>query len=77
MNSPESSFDPYNVIIGGVRVDPMYIVKAFQITDMGVAQAIKKLLRHGSKHKSKTQDVRDAITSLERHEALEREFADS
>lgn len=63
--------DPYNVIIGGVRTDPMLIVKLYGITDMGIAQAIKKLLRCGKKHKSKAQDVRDAITSLERHEELE------
>ena len=65
--------DPYQITIGGVKADPMRIVKAYGITDMGIAQAVKKLLRCGRKHKTKAQDVREAITSLERWEEIESE----
>mgnify|MGYP006958841721 CR=1 FL=1 len=72
MSDPKENIDPYSVIIQGVKLDPMLIVAAYGITDMGIAQAIKKLLRCGRKHKNKAQDVREAITSLERHEEIER-----
>jgi hypothetical protein len=62
--------DPYNVQIGGVLADPYLIVQAYGITDMPIAQAIKKLLRCGRKHKTKAQDVEEAITSLQRWKEL-------
>lgn len=64
------SDDPYAVQIGGVRADPYLIVHAYGITDMAIAQAIKKLLRCGRKHKTKAQDVAEAITSLQRWQEL-------
>lgn len=66
----KSDNDPYAVEIGGVRADPYLIVQAYGITDMPIAQALKKLLRCGRKHKSKTQDVAEAITSLQRWQEL-------
>jgi len=65
--------DPYEIKIGGVKADPMRICRAYGITDMGIQQAIKKLLRCGRKHKSYEKDIREAITSLERVEAMNRE----
>jgi len=65
--------DPYQITIGGVKADPYRIAKAYGIDDPIIFQAIKKLLRCGRKHKSMTQDVREAITSLERWEQIEAE----
>ena len=62
--------DPYAVTIGGVIADPYRIARAFQISDPVIFQAVKKLLRSGRKHKDLAQDVREAITSLERWEAM-------
>ena len=45
------------------------------IEDPVIFQALKKLLRCGRKHKAKAADVREAITSLERWEAMNREDA--
>ena len=65
--------DPYQIQIGGVKADPYRIAKAYGIDDPIIFQAIKKLLRCGRKHKSRAQDVREAITSLERWEGIELE----
>jgi len=65
--------DPYQITIGGVKADPYRIAKAYGIDDPIIFQAIKKLLRCGRKHKSMAQDVREAITSLERWEEIEAE----
>ena len=63
--------DPYAVTIGGVKADPYRIARAYGITDPAIFQALKKLLRCGRKHKTIAEDVREAITSLERWEAIE------
>ena len=65
--------DPYQVIIGGVRADPYRVARAYDITDPVLFQALKKLLRCGRKHKDMATDIREAITSLERWEAMNRE----
>lgn len=65
--------DPYEVRIGGVKADPMRIIRAYEIDDMGVQQAIKKLLRLGRKHKTATQDKREAVTSLLRSIEMDEE----
>jgi hypothetical protein len=65
--------DPYQVKIGGVTADPYRIARAYGITDPVIFQALKKLLRFGRKHKSQAADVREAITSLERWEAMNAE----
>jgi len=65
--------DPYQITIGGVKADPYRIAKAYGIDNPIIFQAIKKLLRCGRKHKSMAQDVREAITSLERWEEIEAE----
>ena len=65
--------DPYQIQIGGVKADPYRIAKAYGIDDPIIFQAIKKLLRCGRKHKTRAQDVREAITSLERWEQIELE----
>ena len=62
--------DPYKVKIGGVVADPYQIAHYYGLNDPILFQALKKILRCGRKHKSKTQDVRDAITSLERWEEI-------
>lgn len=62
----KTAFDPYNVQWRGGKLDPMRVVDLFQVTEMGVSQAIKKLLRLGGKHKTKRKDLEEAITSLQR-----------
>lgn len=69
--------DPYNVRIGGIKADPYRIARAYGITDPVIFQALKKLLRAGRKHKDLATDVREAITSLERWEAMNAEDARS
>lgn len=69
------SVDPYAVEIGGVRADPYRIGRAYGVTDPVIFQAIKKLLRCGRKHKAMWMDVREAITTLERWEAMNAEDA--
>jgi hypothetical protein len=64
--------DIYQVKIGGVIADPYRIAKAYGL-DPVIAQAVKKLLRCGRKHKSQSADVREAITTLLRWEEMERE----
>ena len=61
--------DPYQIRIGGVIVDPYRIAREYDL-DPIIAQAVKKLLRCGRKHKTPAQDVREAITTLERWEAM-------
>lgn len=65
--------DPYEVRIGGVLADPYRIALAYEITHPALQQALKKILRCGRKHKSQVVDVREAITSLERWEAMNAE----
>ena len=67
------SGDPYQVHIGGVRADPYRIARVYGINDPVIFQALKKLLRCGRKHKDQATDVREAITSLERWEAMNKE----
>ena len=69
----DKAIDPYNVRIGGVLTDPYRVARAYGIEDPVIFQALKKLLRCGRKHKAKAADVREAITSLERWEAMNRE----
>lgn len=64
--------DTYKTKIGGVIADPYRIARAYDL-DPVIAQAVKKLLRCGRKHKSRATDVREAITTLERWEAMEAE----
>jgi len=71
----DKAIDPYNVRIGGVLTDPYRVARAYGIEDPVIFQALKKLLRCGRKHKAKAADVREAITSLERWEAMNREDA--
>lgn len=73
-NAAALADDPYEVRIGGVLVDPYRIARAFGL-DPVIAQAVKKLLRCGRKHKTAAEDVREAITTLERWEAMEKEDA--
>jgi hypothetical protein len=61
--------DPYKIRIGGVLADPYRIAIAYNL-DPIIAQAVKKLLRCGRKHKSPAQDVREAITTLQRWEQI-------
>ena len=64
--------DPYEITIGGIKADPYRIALAYDL-DPVIAQAVKKLLRCGRKHKSKTNDIREAITTLERWEQIQAE----
>ena len=66
----KDAFDPYKVMIGGVLCDPCRIAREFKIEDPVIFQALKKILRLGRKHKSTKEDVREAVTSLERWEAM-------
>lgn len=65
--------DPYAVTIGNVRADPYRIARAYGITDPIIFQVLKKLLRSGRKHKSLSEDVAEAITSLQRWQEMEKE----
>ncbi len=65
--------DPYAVCIVGVLADPARIARAYGINDGMLFSALKKILRSGRKHKAKATDIREAITSLERWEAMNRE----
>ena len=64
--------DPYEITIGGIKADPYRIALAYDL-DPVIAQAVKKLLRCGRKHKSKANDIREAITTLERWEQIQAE----
>ena len=64
--------DPYGVRIGGIIADPYRICLAYGL-DPVISQAVKKLLRSGRKHKDTATDVREAITTLERWEAIRAE----
>ena len=67
-----SGLDTYKTMIGEAIADPYRIARAYDL-DPVIAQAVKKLLRCGRKHKSRATDVREAITTLERWEAMEAE----
>ena len=62
----KNKIDPYNVKIESTRVDPYLVCQLFGITDFPIAEAIKKLLRLGRKHKNKRKDVEEAVLSLQR-----------
>lgn len=62
----KNKIDPYNVKIENTRVDPYLVCQLFGITDFPIAEAIKKLLRLGRKHKNKRKDVEEAVLSLQR-----------
>jgi hypothetical protein len=64
--------DPYQVTIGGVRADPYRIARAYGL-DATLGAALKKLCRRGRKHKTLREDVREAITTLQRWEEMEEE----
>lgn len=68
------SHDPYEITLGGTKVDPYRIAREYDL-DPIIAQAVKKLLRCGRKHKDRATDVREAITTLERWEEMEKEDA--
>lgn len=73
LNPPSKPADPYEIRIGNVRADPYRVARAYGIEDPIIFQALKKLLRFGRKHKDRATDVREAITSLERWEAMNKE----
>lgn len=56
-------FDPYQVRIKGVLVDPCAIGEAYKMSPT-LFQSVKKLLRIGKKHKSEAEDVYQAVTSI-------------
>lgn len=60
----------------GVQLDVYRILKLYGITDPAVAHAAKKLFRFGSgQHKSRRQDIVEAIASLQRWLDMEDEDA--
>lgn len=61
----KAPFDPYNVRIGGVKADPYRIARAYNLGG-AEAQALKKLLRMGTKHKSRLEDAQEVITTMQR-----------
>lgn len=65
--------DVYQIKIGKSVADPYRIALAYGL-DAVIAQAVKKLLRCGRKHKDLACDVREAITTLERWEGIQREI---
>lgn len=57
--------DPYGITVKGIRLDPYLIAELFELTP-AAAQALKKLLRCGRKHKSRETDLREAAETIER-----------
>jgi hypothetical protein len=72
----KQQIDPYNVGIGGVRLDPYIIAEAFGLPPT-IAEALKKLLRLGRKHKTAREDAEECIKTVRRwleiQDVLERE----
>lgn len=65
--------DPYCVFHKGELIDPYRVARLFGITDPALAQALKKLLRSGRKHKTVTEDINEVITSCQRFLAMNAE----
>lgn len=61
--------------LGGRKLDIYRILRAYPIGDSAIEHAVKKLLRCGAGHKTKAQDVAEAIQSLQRWQEMEREDA--
>jgi len=57
--------DPYNVYIGDVKCDPYRIGRAYGV-DGAELQIVKKALRLGRKHKTKTEDLLEIISTAKR-----------
>ena len=71
---PAPPVNHYARTFRGVEIDVYRILKLYGITDPAVAHALKKLLRFGSgQHKSRRQDIAEAIQSLQRWQAMEDE----
>lgn len=68
--------DPYNVRFRGGKLDPYRVARLFGITDPALAQALKKLLRSGRKHKDLVQDILEVISSCQRFLEMEQEDRD-
>lgn len=74
--TPKKMSDPYNLEFHGHKIDPTRVGKIFEVTDPNLFQSLKKLLRAGRKHKTKTQDIKECITSLLRYLEMEQEDLD-
>lgn len=61
----EQEIDPYEVMIGGAKADPYRIGRAFGLGP-AEGEALKKILRMGKKHKSRLQDAREVIKTMQR-----------
>lgn len=71
MNSDYSNFS-----YKGITIDPYRIFEIYGITHPAHAHATKKLLRAGRSHKSLSQDIQEAIDSLERWKEMIQEDRD-
>lgn len=73
-NLPPGSFvdftpDPgqhYRFTYKGIKLDPFRIAQVYGITDFGQQTILKKVLRMGTAHKDREQDLRDIICAAER-----------
>lgn len=60
---------------GVTHIDVYAVLQLFGVTDQAIGHAIKKLLVPGVRGtKSKSQDVQEAIDTLERWKAMNKEF---
>ncbi len=66
-------YPQYFKIIGTEIVDVYAIIDAFNVTSPGIQHAIKKLLAPGNRgHKSRAQDIKEAIDALSRQLELDK-----
>lgn len=57
----------YQHIVKGVKMDVYDVLSAWGVTDPAIQHAIKKLLQPGARgHKSKAQDLQEALQSIQR-----------
>lgn len=62
-------YAPYN--IRGINIDTYRIFRLYRVSDPCLQHAIKKLLRLGRSHKTREQDLKDAIDTLERLKTMD------
>lgn len=70
--------NPYARTFKGVEIDVYRVLRLYGITSPAVQHAVKKLLRFGAgEHKTRAEDIAEAIQSLQRWQEMEAEDAAS
>jgi len=60
------SYEHYEKKIGGAKADVYRVLDAYGFSNFAIMQSIKKLIRFGTAHKGKVQDVTEARDGLNR-----------